>query len=71
MIAVVAVAACCGSAAAATLHGASPVAVTALPVTRGTLDEHLLVGTDASALSTFAGARGTIGATLQMRNRKD
>jgi hypothetical protein len=58
MVAVVAAATCCGSATAATLCEASPVAVAALPVSRGTLDERRLVGTDASALSTFAGARG-------------
>jgi hypothetical protein len=48
-----------------TLCGASPVAVAALPVTRGALDERRLVGMDAFALSAFAGARGgTVGATL-------
>jgi hypothetical protein len=63
--AVVAAAACCDSAAAAMLCGASPVAVVALAVTRGTLNERRLVGMDASALSAFAGARGgTVGATL-------
>jgi hypothetical protein len=42
-----------------------PVAVTALLVTCGALDERRLVGTDASALSAFVGARGgTVGATL-------
>jgi hypothetical protein len=49
---------CCGSTAAATLRGPSLVAVSALPATRGALDEHRLVGTDASSLSAFAGARG-------------
>jgi hypothetical protein len=37
---------------------ASLVAVVALPVIRGVLDERRLVGMDASALSAFAGARG-------------
>jgi hypothetical protein len=68
MAAIAAAATSCGSAAAATLCGASPVAVAALPVTRGTLYERRLVGTDVSALSAFAGARGgggTVGATLR------
>jgi hypothetical protein len=68
--AVVAAVTCCGSVAAATLRGASLVAVAVLPVTRGALDERRLVGMDASALSALAGARGggTIGASLQMQN---
>jgi hypothetical protein len=56
--AVVAAVTCCGSVAAATLRGASLVAVAVLPVTRGALDERCLVGMDASALSALAGARG-------------
>jgi hypothetical protein len=60
-----AVASCCGSVAAATLRGGSPV-VTALPAARGALDEHRLVGTNASDLSALAGARaGMVGATLR------
>jgi hypothetical protein len=40
-----------------------------LPVTLGALDERLLVGTDASDLSTLAGARGkTVDATLRTQN---
>jgi hypothetical protein len=65
MTVVVAAATCCSSAAAPTLCRASPVAVAALPVTRNTLDERRLVGMDASALSAFAGAGGTVGATLR------
>jgi hypothetical protein len=66
MTAVVAAATYCGSAAAAMLCGTWPVTVATLPVTRGALDERRLVGTDASALSAFAGARGgTVGATLR------
>jgi hypothetical protein len=49
---------CCGSTAAAVMHGSSPVAVAAFPAARGALDERHLVGTDASALSAFAGAGG-------------
>jgi hypothetical protein len=72
MTAVVAATTYCGSATAATPHGASFVAVAALPVTRDALDERRLVGMDASALSAFAGARGgTVGATLRTRNQKD
>jgi hypothetical protein len=71
MTAVVAVATCSGSAAAATLRGGSLVAVAVPPVTLGTLDERRLMGTDASNLSTLVGARGgTVGATLQTRKRK-
>jgi hypothetical protein len=58
MTAVVAVATCCGSIAAATLRGSSLVAATVLPVTRGALDERRLMGMDASDLSALAGARG-------------
>jgi hypothetical protein len=58
MTAIVAITTCCGSIAVASLRGASLVAGAALPVTRGALDERRLVGTDASALSAFAGARG-------------
>jgi hypothetical protein len=58
MTAVVAVATCCGSVATAMLRGGSLVAAVVLPVTLGALDEHRLVGTDASDLSALAGARG-------------
>jgi hypothetical protein len=58
MTAVVAVATCCGSIAAATLRGASLVAATMLPVTRGAFVERHLVGMDVSALSALEGARG-------------
>jgi hypothetical protein len=58
MTVVVAISTCCGSVAAATLRGASLVAAVVLPVTRGALDEHRLVGIDASTLSALAGARG-------------
>jgi hypothetical protein len=69
MAAVRAATTCCGSTAAATLRGPSLVAVAALPTTLGALDERRLVGTDASALSAFAGARGgTVDATLRTRN---
>jgi hypothetical protein len=62
---------CCGSMDIAMPHGGSPVA-TALPATRGALDERRLIGTDASDLSAFAGARvGTIGVTPRMRKQKD
>jgi hypothetical protein len=56
--AVVVVATYCGSIAAATLNGGSPVAADVPPVTLGALDERLLVGTAASDLSALAGARG-------------
>jgi hypothetical protein len=58
MTAVVAVATRCGSMAAATLRGGSLVVTVVLPVNLGALDERCLVGTDASDLSTLAGARG-------------
>jgi hypothetical protein len=58
MTAVVAATTCCGSVAAATLCGASLVAATVLPVTRGALYEHRLMGMDASDVSALAGARG-------------
>jgi hypothetical protein len=45
-------------------------AVAVLASARGALDERHLVGIDASALSTLAGARGgTVGATLRTRKR--
>jgi hypothetical protein len=53
-----AVAACCSSAAVAALRGPLLTAVTMLPAARGALDERRLVGTAASDLNTFAGARG-------------
>jgi hypothetical protein len=72
MTTAVAVATCCGSVAAATLHRASLVAAAVLPITRGALDERRLVGTDASDLSALADARGgTVGATLRMQKQKD
>jgi hypothetical protein len=72
MTAVVAVATCCGSVAAATLCRASLVAAAVLPVTRDALDERRLVGTDTSDLSTLAGARGgMVGAALLTQKQKD
>jgi hypothetical protein len=61
----------CGSAAMATLRGASLVTGAILPATRGALDERRLVGMDASAPSALAGTGGTVGATLRMRNQTD
>jgi hypothetical protein len=58
MAAVRAATTCCGSTAAAMLRGPLLVAVAALPAARGALDESRLVGTDAAALSAFAGAMG-------------
>jgi hypothetical protein len=58
MAAVRAATTCCGSTAAGKLCGPSLVAVAALLAARDALDERRLVGTDASALSTFASARG-------------
>jgi hypothetical protein len=72
MTAIAAVVTCCGSAAAATLRGASLVAAAMLPVTRGALDERRLVGMDASDLSALADVRGgTVGATLRTQKQKD
>jgi hypothetical protein len=71
MTAIVATATCCGSATAATLCGASLVAVAVLPATRDALNERRLVVMDVSALSALAGAGGTVDATLRMRNQKD
>jgi hypothetical protein len=69
--AVVAVATCCGFAAATALRGGSPVAAAVPPVALGALDEHLLVGTTASDLSALTGARGgTIGAALSTRRQE-
>jgi hypothetical protein len=71
--AVVVVATYCGSTAAATLNGGSPVAADVPPVTLGALDERLLVGTAASDLSALAGARGgggAIGAALSTRRQE-
>jgi hypothetical protein len=43
----------------------------ALPAARAALDEHRLVGTDASDLSTLVGARaGTVSATLRTKKHK-
>jgi hypothetical protein len=53
---VMAATAYCGSTAAATLRRPSLVVVAALPAARDALNERRLVGTDASALITFAGA---------------
>jgi hypothetical protein len=50
--------ACCISEAAAVPREPSLAAVAVLPATHDTLDERRLVGTDASDLSTLAGARG-------------
>jgi hypothetical protein len=67
----VAVAACCGSGAAAAPCKPLLAAVAVLPAARDALDEHRLVGTAASDLSTLAGARGgTVGATLRTRKRE-
>jgi hypothetical protein len=72
MTAIAAIVTCCGSTAAATLRGASLIATAVLPVTRGALDEHRLVGMDASDLSALAGVRGgTVGATLRTQKQKD
>jgi hypothetical protein len=72
MTAVVAVATCCGSVAVAALRGASLVAIAALPVTLGALDERHLVGMAASDLSTLAGVRGgTVGVTLRTQRQKN
>jgi hypothetical protein len=58
--------ACYGSEAAAAPSEPSLTAVAVLPAARDALDEHRLVGTAASDLSTLAGARGgTVGATLR------
>jgi hypothetical protein len=54
----VVVAACCGPAATAAPREPSPATVVVLPDARDALDEHRLVGTAASDLSTLAGARG-------------
>jgi hypothetical protein len=71
MTAVVTVATCCGSLAAATFHRGSLVSAAMLPVTLGALDERRLMGTDASDLSALAGARReTVGATLQNTKTK-
>jgi hypothetical protein len=56
--------------ATAVSHGGSPIAA-ALDAARGALDERRLIGTDASDLSTLAGAReGTISVTLQTGNTR-
>jgi hypothetical protein len=54
----VAATACCGSEAAASPREPSLAAVAMLPAARDALDEHRLVGTTTSDLSTLAGARG-------------
>jgi hypothetical protein len=54
----VAATACCGSEAAAAPREPSLAAVAMLPAARDALDEHRLVGTTTSDLSTLAGARG-------------
>jgi hypothetical protein len=60
----------CGPVTMAVSRGGSPDAA-ALTVSRGALDECRLVGTDASDLSTLAGARaGTIGVTLRTGNTR-
>jgi hypothetical protein len=61
---------CCGLVATVVPRGCSLVA-TALAAARGDLDDHRLVGTVVSNLSTWAGARaGTVGVTLRMRNTR-
>jgi hypothetical protein len=61
----VVVATCCGPATAAAPRESSLAAVVVLTVARDALDEHRLVGTTASDLSTLAGARGgTVDATM-------
>jgi hypothetical protein len=52
--AVAAAVSCCNPVVTAVPRGGSPV-ITALPVTRGALDERRLVGTDASNLRALAG----------------
>jgi hypothetical protein len=66
MTAVVAVATCCSSVAAATLRGGSLVAAVVLPVTLGACDERRHVGTNAPDLSALAGVEGggSVSATL-------
>jgi hypothetical protein len=65
-----AAASCHDPVATAVSRGGSLVAA-ALPTARGALDEHRLVGTDASDLSALAGARaGTVGATLRTQKHK-
>jgi hypothetical protein len=58
MTAIVTIATCCGSVAAAALRGGSLVAAALLPVTLNALNERRLVGMDASDLSALEGARG-------------
>jgi hypothetical protein len=72
MTAAVVVATCCGSMVVSAPREGSLAVAIVLPVTLGALDEHRLVGTDASDLSTLAGARGgTVSATLRAQKRKD
>jgi hypothetical protein len=55
----------CGSEISAAPRDSPLAAVAVLAAARDALDEHRLVGTAASVLSTLAGARGgTVGATL-------
>jgi hypothetical protein len=59
-----------GSVALAALCEPPPAAVAVLAPTCDALDEHHLVGTTASVLSTLACARGgTVGATLRTRRQ--
>jgi hypothetical protein len=63
--ATVATASCRDPTATTVPRGGSVVAA-ALPAARGALDEHRLMGTDASDLSASAGVRaGTVGTTLR------
>jgi hypothetical protein len=57
---VAATASCCDPVATAVPRGGSPIAA-ALHAARGALDEHRLVGTDASDLSTLAGVGAEYG----------
>jgi hypothetical protein len=61
---------CCDPVATVVLRSGSPFTA-ALPAARGTLDEHRLVGTNASDLSALADARAeTVGATLRTKKHK-
>jgi hypothetical protein len=72
MTVVVAIATCRGSATVAALRRGPLVVAAALPVARGALHEHRLVGTDASVLSALVGAReGTVGATLRTQKQEE
>jgi hypothetical protein len=71
VVTVAAAAASCRDPAAMAVPRGGSVVTAALPVTHGALDEHCLVGTDASDLGALAGARaGTVGATLRTQKPK-